>query len=166
MVANKDNETAPAPNRTVVERRSDRDVFVTRSFDAPARNVFAAWSTADLMKRWWVPKSMGMSLVSCEMDVRTGGKYRLEFDFGGPSTVAFFGTYVDVVPNARIVWTNEESEFGAVTTVTFDEKDGKTLLVLHEHYPSKEAFDASVEGTEGGMPEQLAQLEELLATMA
>ena len=154
---------AAAMNRTTVERRSDRELVVTRSFDAPAHLVFEAWSRPELFRRWWVPKSMGMSLRSCEMDVRVGGKYRLEFE---PHAMAFFGTYLEVTPPSRLVWTNEEGgEGGPVTTVTFEEKAGKTLLVMHELYPSKEALDAAGTGAADAMVETFAQLDELLLTL-
>jgi uncharacterized protein YndB with AHSA1/START domain len=165
VAATSEREASASKNRTMVERTSDRELVVTRSFDAPARVVFEAWSKPELFRRWWVPKSLGMSLVSCEMDVRTGGKYRLEFAHpASPTPIAFFGRYIDVQPNARIVWTNEESPDGAVTTVTFEEKDGRTLLVLHELHPSKEALDASA-GAADGMPESFAQLDELLESL-
>ncbi|MBB3656709.1 uncharacterized protein YndB with AHSA1/START domain [Rhizobium sp. BK650] len=151
-------------NPTTVERKSEREVVVTRTFDAPARIVFAAWTTPELFMRWWAPKSIGVPLLSCDMDVRTGGTYRLEFGQDASNSMAFFGKYLDVIPNARLVWTNEESEDGSVTTVTFEEKDGKTLLVVHEVYPSKEALDAN-SGAEGGLPEQFEQLDELLLTL-
>src|SRR3954466_11943033 len=139
MDASTQGELAPMENITKVERTSDREVVVTRSFDAPARLVFEAWSTPELFRRWWVPKSMGMTLDSCEMDVRTGGSYRLGFGNG----MDFFGTYLDVTPPSRIVWTNEEGGAdGSVTTVTLTEADGRTLLVVSELYPSKEALDA------------------------
>ena len=150
----------PVKNPTTVERKSDRELVVTRIFNAPARLVFEAWTKPELFKRWWVPKSMGMSLHSFEADVRTGGTYRLEFAPG----VAFFGKYLEVTPHSRLVWTNEESEAGAVTTVTFEEKAGKTLLALHELYPSKEALEQGA-GAEEGMPEQFEQLDELLLTL-
>jgi len=149
-------------NRTVVERRSERELIITRRFDAPARIVFEAWTTPDLLKRWWVPKSSGMSLLSCAVDARTGGTYRFEF---GPKTMVFFGKYLEVTPYLRLIWTNEESEDGAVTAVTFEEKDGKTLLTLRELYPSKEALDHAFDGMEGGMPDQFEQLDELLVTL-
>ena len=152
-------------DRTKVERKSDLELVVTRIFDAPPRIVFEAWTRPELMKRWWVPKSCGMSLASCEMDVRAGGGYRLVYDLGDSKTMAFFGKYLEVNPPSRLVWTNEESAEGAVTTVTFEEKDGKTLLVMHERYPSKEALDQSIEGMEGGMPESFAQLDEFLANV-
>ena len=150
----------PVKNPTKVERKSDRELVVTRMFNAPARLVFEAWTKPELFQRWWLPKSMGMSLHSFEADVRTGGTYRLEFAPG----VAFFGKYLEVTPHSRLVWTNEESDQGAVTTVTFEEKAGKTLLVLHELYPSKEALEQGA-GAEEGMPEQFEQLDELLLTL-
>ena len=156
----------PMQNRTMVERKSDRELVVTRTFDAPARIVFEAWTKSELFMRWWAPKSMGVPLLSCEMDVRTGGKYRLEFGHDASSSMgAFFGKYIEVIPYSRLVWTNDEGENGAVTTVTFEEKAGKTLLVLHELYPSKEALDEAIEGMEGAMPEQFEQLDELLVTL-
>jgi uncharacterized protein YndB with AHSA1/START domain len=154
-------------NRTTVERKSDREVVVTRTFDAPARLVFEAWTNPRLFKQWWVPRSMGMTLRSCELDVRTGGKYRLVFGDDPASPVAFFGKYLDVVPNRRIVWTNEESGAdGSVTTVTFEEKNGKTTLVLRELYPTKEALDAAGTGAQEATNETFGQLDELLASLA
>jgi len=164
MDARKKSESTPMKNRTTVERKSDREVVVMRTFNGPARVVFEAWTKPELFKRWWVPKSMGMSLLSCEMDVRVGGRYRLEFSYEG-SKSAFFGTYKEVTPHSRLVWTNEESEDGAITTVTFEEKDGKTLLVMHELYPSKEALDAAGTGAADAMVETFAQLDELLVTL-
>jgi uncharacterized protein YndB with AHSA1/START domain len=164
MDAKRESEPAPMKNQTAVERKSERELVVTRTFNGPARIVFEAWTKPELLKRWWALKSMGMVLVSCEADVRAGGRYRFEFPHGD-STMAFFGKYLEVTPNSRLVWTNEESDDGAVTTVTFEEKDGKTLLVLHELYPSKEACDAAMEGAPAGMPEQFAQLDELLGTL-
>jgi uncharacterized protein YndB with AHSA1/START domain len=163
MDARSPSELAPTKNITNVERKSDREVVVTRSFDAPARLVFEAWSTPDLFKRWWVPKSMGMTLHSCEMDVRTGGRYRLEFGDG----MSFFGTYLDVTPPSRIVWTNDEGgETGSITTVTLTETDGKTLLVMSELYPSKEALDADGAGAADATHETFGQLDELLVELA
>jgi uncharacterized protein YndB with AHSA1/START domain len=158
--ARKSAERDSVKHRTTAERKSDREVVVTRTFDAPARLVFEAWTTPALFKRWWAPRSMGMTLLSCEMDVRVGGKYRLTFAPG----MDFFGRYLEVVPPSRLVWTNEESgEDGPVTTVTFEENDGKTRLVLHELYPSKEALDAAGMGAADAMPEMFDQLDELLA---
>jgi len=155
---------AAAQNPTAVKRKSDRELVVTRTFDAPPSIVFKAWSQAELFRRWWMPKSVtGVSLVSCEMDVRTGGKYRLEFGTGESESMAFYGKYLDVVPNQRIVWTNDEGEEGAVTTVTFEEQDGKTLLTFHEIYPTKEALDEAMMGSAAGLPEQMDQLDALLS---
>ena len=156
-------ESEPVDKRTTVERKSERELVTTRTFNGPARIVFEAWTKSDLFKRWWVPKSMGMSLRSCEMNVRVGGKYRLEFE---PDGMAFFGTYLEVTPHSRLVWTNEEGgESGPVTTVTFEEKGGKTFLVLHELYSSKEALDAAGTGAADAMVETFAQLDELLVTL-
>ena len=163
MDARKERETTPTKNPTIVERKSGREVVTTRTFNGPARIVFEAWTKPDLFKRWWAPKSMGLSLRSCEMDVRVGGKYRLEFE---KPAMAFFGTYLEVTPHSRLVWTNEEGgEDGPVTTVTFDEKGGKTLLVLHELYPSTEALDVAGTGTADMMSETFAQLDELLVNL-
>jgi uncharacterized protein YndB with AHSA1/START domain len=152
-----------AQNRTAIERRGDRELVVTRTFRAPPSTVYRAWSQPELFRRWWMPKSVsGVSLVSCDMDVRTGGKYRLEFSTGGADTMAFYGKYLEVVPNERIVWTNDEGEEGAVTTVTFEDRDGQTLLTFHEAYPSNEALEEALQGSAVGLPEQLDQLDQLL----
>lgn len=158
------SETIPMQNRTTVERKSDREVVVTRTFNAPARLVFQAWTRPELFQRWWVPKSMGMTLLSCAMDVRVGGQYRLVFSYQG-SEAAFFGTYQEVTPNSRLVWTNEESPDGPITTVTFEEKDGKTLVVMRELHPSKEALDAAGTGASEALVETFGQLDELLPTL-
>ena len=166
MDARRESEPTPMKNPTTTERTSDRELVVTRTFNGPARIVFEAWTRPELFRRWWAPKSTGVSLLSCEMDVRVGGGYRLEFGHPEASkAMAFFGRYIEVTPYSRLAWTNEESDDGAVTTVTFEEKAGQTLLVLHELYPSKEALDAAIEGMEGGMPEQFEQLDELLVTL-
>ena len=159
-----ESKPTPMKNPTTVERTSERELVVTRTFNGPAHIVFQAWTTPELFMRWWAPKSMGVPLLSCDMDVRVGGGYRVAFGHDASSAMEFFGKYLEVIPNARLVWTNEESDDAAVTTVTFEEKDGKTLLVLHELYPSKEAFDAN-SGAEGGMPEQFEQLDELLVAL-
>lgn len=165
MIAGIGSELGPVKNRTTVERASDREVVVTRTINGPARIVFAAFTRADLFERWWVPKSMGMTLLSCELDARVGGKYRLVFD-AAPEPVAFFGTYVEVQPYSRLAWTNDEGgEGGSVTTVTFEEKNGKTLIVLRETYPSKEALDAAGTGAAEAMVETFDQLDELLGAL-
>ena len=155
-------ESAQSP--IVVERSGDRELVVTRIFDAPADILFRAWSEPALFQRWWVPKSVpGILLVSCDMDVRTGGTYRLEFGAAGSETMAFHGKYLDVAANARIVWTNDEDEEGAVTTVTFEDQGGKTVLTFHEIYPSSDALEDALQGSAAALPEQLEQLAELLS---
>ena len=162
MDARRDSEPRPMKNPTTVERTSERELVTTRTFNAPARIVFQAWTKPDLFKRWWAPKSMGMSLLSCEMDVRAGGRYRLVFGDGAE----FFGRYIEVITNSRLVWTNEEGgDAGPVTTLTFEEKGGKTLLVKHELYLSKGALDAAGTGAAEMMDETFAQLDELHATL-
>lgn len=162
MDARREGESVPTKHRTVVERKSEREVVVTRKVDAPARLVFEAWTKAELFRRWWVPKSYGLTLLSCEMDVRVGGQYRLAFRHGD-ATMEFFGTYLEVAPPSRLVWTNDEGDSGqTVTTVTFEESGGRTLLTVHDLYPSKEAVDT---GSTGAMPEVLEQLDELLASL-
>jgi uncharacterized protein YndB with AHSA1/START domain len=161
--AKRESEPSTMKNLTTIERKSEREIVVTRTFNGPARLVFEAWTKPELFRQWWVPKSVGMSLLSCEMDVRVGGGYRLEFAHGD-SQMAFFGTYQEVTPHSRLVWTNDESDGGAVSTVTFEERGGKTLLVYHELYPSKEALDANA-GMENAMAETFAQLDELLVTL-
>ena len=166
MDARREGDSASGKNRTRVERTSERELVVTRTFNAPARIVFEAWTRPELFMRWWAPRSMGMHLRSCEMDVRVGGRYRLVFGHDASNPAEFFGSYVEVTPHSRLAWTNDEGgEDGPVTTVTFDEKGGKTLLVLHELYPSKEALDRAIAGIEGGMPETFEQLDELLVTL-
>ena len=164
MDAKRASEPTPSKNRTTIERKSEREIVVTRTINGPARIVFEAFANAELFKQWWVPKSFGLSLLSCELDVRVGGTYRLVFSHSGSEPMAFFGRYIEVTPHSRLVWTNEEGEDGgAVTTVTFEEEGGKTLLVMHDLYPSKEALDAS--GNTDGMGETLEQLDELVVTL-
>jgi uncharacterized protein YndB with AHSA1/START domain len=162
------SESQPIATKTpaTVERKSDRELVVTRTINGPARIVFEAWTNAELFKQWWVPKSAGLFLRSCELDVRVGGTYRLVFGEDPSQTMAFFGRYLEVVPHSRIVWTNDEGGEGggAVTTVTFAEKGGQTRVVVHDLYPSKEALDASL-GSYDGMSETFDQLEQLLATV-
>jgi uncharacterized protein YndB with AHSA1/START domain len=162
MDLNSENDTATTKDRTTVERKSDLELVVTRTMNAPARLVFEAWTKPELFRRWWVPKSYGLNLIGCEMDVRVGGQYRLAFLHEG-STMEFFGTYLEVTPDSRLVWSNEEGDAGqTVTTVTFEENEGKTLLIVHDRYPSKEAVDT---GSTGALPEVLDQLDELLASL-
>ena len=165
MDALRESDPAQMKNRTTVERTSEREFVVRRTFNAPAHLVFEAWTKPELLKLWWAPKSLGMSLLSCEADVRVGGTYRFVFGHDASKSMAFFGRYLEVTPHSRLVWTNEEGDGGeAVTTVTFDEKGGKTLLVLHERHPSKEAVDDAI-GFGEGLRETFEQLDELLVTL-
>jgi uncharacterized protein YndB with AHSA1/START domain len=162
-----DGQVSEAKHETTTGREGT-EMVVTRTFDGPARHVFKAWTTPELLMRWWAPKSFGITLVSCEVDARTGGSYR--FEFGMPNsdqTMAFYGRYLEVVPDRKIVWTNEESgEAGSVTTLTLEEKDGKTLLVLRDRYPSDAALDAAIaEGSVAGYDEQFGQLDLVLAEL-
>ncbi len=157
MEARRESEPIPMKKRTTVERRSERELVVTRTINGPAHIVFEAFTRPELFERWWVPKSFGISLLSCEMDVRVGGGYRLVFAGGHE----FFGKYLEVTPPARLVWTNDEGEDGPVTTVTFEEQGGTTLVVMHDLYPSKEALDAGA-GSMSGMEETFDQLDELV----
>ena len=169
MDARKESEHTPMKNPTTVERQSDRELVVTRTVNGPARLVFEAWTKADLLKRWWVPKSHGLSLLSCETDARVGGTYRLVFSHpASEQPMAFFGKYLEVTPHSRLVWTNEEGgEDGAVTTVTFEERGGKTLVTLRDLYPSKEALDGAIEsGSTCGFEETFDQLDQLITTQS
>jgi uncharacterized protein YndB with AHSA1/START domain len=167
MDARRESEPTATKSGTTVERKSERELVVTRTINGPARIVFEAFTRPELFKRWWVPKSFGLSLLSCELDVRVGGTYRFVFSHNGSEPMAFFGRYIEVTPHSRLVWTNDEGDDGgAVTTATFEEQAGKTLLVMHDLYPSKEALDAAIaSGSTGGMSETLDQLDELVVTL-
>jgi uncharacterized protein YndB with AHSA1/START domain len=151
-------------NRATVERKRERELVITRTVNAPARIVYEAWTQPELFRQWWVPKSFGLVLLSCDLDVRVGGQYRLVFRHGDSQPMAFYGRYTEVIPHSRLVWTNEEGEDGGpVTTATFEENGGKTLVVLHELYPSKESLDAAMlSGEKSGMDETFDQLDEFL----
>ena len=168
MDARRESDPTPVKNRTTAERKSERELVVTRTFNAPARIVFEAWTKPELLKQWWAPKSFGLSLLSCEADVRVGGRYRLVFSHeASPKPMEFFGRYIEVTPHSRLVWTNDEGDDGgAVTTVTFEEKGGKTLLVMRDLYPSKEALDEAIaSGSTSGMGETFEQLDALLVAL-
>lgn len=164
-----ESEANPVNNRATVERRSERELVVSRTINGPAHLVFEAWTRPELFQRWWVPKSAPISLLACELDVRVGGKYRLMFGINGTDQqMEFFGRYLEVSPPARIVWTNDEGdEGGAITTVTFEEKDGRTRVIVHDLYPSKEALEEAIaSGSTEGMPEQLEALEALISSLS
>jgi uncharacterized protein YndB with AHSA1/START domain len=161
-------DATPMKNRTTVERKSEREVVVTRTVNGPVRVVFDAFTKPELLKRWWAPKSFGVFFLTCEADVRVGGRYRFVFGLEGSPPMAFTGKYLEVTPPARLVWTSDESEAGeSVTTVTFEEKGGKTLVVMREIHASKEALDATLaSGWNQGMREVLDQLDELTAILS
>ncbi|MGH2446765.1 MAG: SRPBCC family protein, partial [Candidatus Limnocylindria bacterium] len=162
------HEPVNAGNEATAERTSEHELVVRRTVNAPARLVFEAWTKPELFRQWWTPKSFPIALLSCDMDVRVGGGYRLTFAHEG-STVEFYGRYLDVTPHERLAWSNDEGDSGEpVTTVTFEEVDGRTLVVVRDRYPSKEALDAAIASGSTGissMPESLAQLDEVLATL-
>jgi uncharacterized protein YndB with AHSA1/START domain len=165
MSASSQSESAAGKARTTVERTSERELVVTRTFDGPAHIVFEAWTRPELFQRWWIPKSFGMTLISYEADIRTGGAYRLVI--GHPASeqpMAFFGRYIEVTPHARIVWTNDEGgDDGPVTTVTFEEKDGATLVMVRDLYPSKDALDEAIDSeSTGAWAEQFEALDDLV----
>jgi uncharacterized protein YndB with AHSA1/START domain len=166
MEPTKETQATAPKNLTTAERKSDRELVVTRTFNAPARIVFEAWTKPELLKRWWVPKSLPIEMIECNADVRPGGTYRFVFVVKGDTTnpMAFFGKYLEVSPFSRLVWTNEEGEEGGqITTVTFEEKNGKTFLVMSDLYPSKEALDNAIaSGSTGGSSETFDQLEAFL----
>lgn len=154
-------------NPTTVERRSEREIAVTRIFHGPAQIVFEAWTKPELLQRWWTPKSFGITFVSCEADVRTGGTYRFVFSHpAAEQPMAFFGRYLEVTPPSRIVWTNEESAEGPISTVTFEEQGDQTLLVLREVYPSKQALDDAIASGSTGTSAAGEQFEELDTVLA
>ena len=168
MDARREGEPTLNKNLTTVERKSERELVVTRTFNGPARIVFEAWTNPELLKLWWAPKSFGVSFLSCEADVRAGGAYRFVFGHAASQQpMVFFGSYIEVTPPSRLVWTNDEGgEGGAVTTVTFEERGGETLVVMHDLYPSKEALDAAIaSGSTAGFGETFAQLDELLVAL-
>jgi uncharacterized protein YndB with AHSA1/START domain len=164
MDARSGREATPTQERTTMERTSERELVVTRTIDGPAHVVFDAWTDPELVRRWWVPKSVPVTLLSVEMDVRAGGTYRFTFQVDATTTMAFFGRYLEVDPPSRLVWTNEEGEGDAVvTTLTLDEGGGRTRLVVHDLYPSKDALDGAIaSGSTAGWDEMLDQLDELL----
>ena len=168
MDARSSGEATLIQERTTMERTSERELVVTRTIDGPAHIAFDAWTQPELLRRWWVPKSIPIALLSCEMDVRVGGTYRMVFQVDPTTTMAFFGRYLEVSPPSKLVWTNEEGDGDAVvTTVTFEERQGQTRLVVRDLYPSKDALEAAIaSGSTAGWAEMLDQLDELLLELA
>lgn len=163
----KSSQPSAMKNRMSVERKSERELVITRTLNAPPRLVFEAWTRVDLFQRWWVPKSIGLTLLACELDVRVGGAYRLVFQHpDAPEGMAFHGRYLEVTPPTRLVWTNDEAGGnGQITTVTFEEKDGQTLLTVLDLYASKEALDEDMaNGSTSWNDETFDQLDDLLGS--
>jgi uncharacterized protein YndB with AHSA1/START domain len=155
---------------TTVERKSERELVITRTFNGPARVVFDAWTTPELLKLWWAPKSLGVSLFECESNLRVGGTYRYAFGRDPKKPEVFSGRYVEVKPPARLVLTQVYERMRgageAVVTVTFEESEGRTRLTLHQLFPSKEALDGAVaSGMESGTREVFDQLDTLVASL-
>jgi len=155
MVATGTGKSGPK-NLTTFERKSDLELLITRSFDGPARIVFDAWTRPELLRRWWAPCSLGVSLIECDADVRVGG--------------AFSGMYREVTPHSRLVYTSifepMRAAGEAIVTATLSEHAGKTRLELHSLYPSKAALDGAVgAGMEHGARETMDQLETLVASL-
>lgn len=167
MDAKGQSDPVSGKNHTTVERKSERELIVTRTFDAPAKILFDAWTKPELLKQWWAPKSFGVFFISCEADVRAGGAYRFVFGHAASEQpMEFFGKYIEVTPYSRLVWTNDEGgEGGAITTVTFEERGSGTLVVMHDLHPSKEALDDAIaSGSTSGFSETFKQLDDLLLT--
>jgi uncharacterized protein YndB with AHSA1/START domain len=157
-------------NETIVERTSDRELVVTRTFNGPAHVVFDAWTKPELLKRWWAPKSFGVSLFECESDLRVGGIYRYAFGRDPKKPEVFSGRYIAVNPPSRLVLTQVYERMRnageAIVTATFEESQGRTRLTLHQLFPSKEALEGAVaSGMEHGMRETLDQLDALVASL-
>lgn len=157
-----------ARNETTVQRTSDRELVVTRTFNGPAHIVFDAWTKPELLKRWWAPRSYGVTLFECESDLRAGGTYRYAFGRDPSHPEVFSGRYIEVRSPSRLVLTQLYERMRdageAVVTVTFEESQGRTLLTLHQLFPSKEALEGALaSGMEQGMRVTLDQLEELIA---
>jgi len=174
MAAREGSETA-VTSRTSIERQSDRELVVSRTFDGPARIVFDAWTRPELVSRWWAPSSHGAAMVSCDADVRVGGHYRYVVRPGKGGEFAFSGRYEEVTPHSRLVYTAffEPRALGPATgaepvivTVTFDEQGGRTRVVSREVYPSKEVLDGAIAtGMERGIHATMDLLDELVASL-
>jgi len=161
------NRTA---NQTAMELTSDLEIVITRTFNGPPRIVFEAWTRPELVRRWWAPKALGVSVVSIDADVRVGGRYRYVLQRGdGGGEVAFSGTYREVAPPSRLVYTQAFEPYPdeVIITITLTERDGQTDFVSHELWPSKEIRDMAMStGMEKGMRMTMDQLDELVASLS
>ncbi len=147
---------------------TDEQILVTREFDAPRHLVFRAWTTPELVKRWWSGQRGRMTLA--EIDLRVGGSWRYVMVAEGGFEVAFHGEYREIVPDERIVTTEAfEGMPGAapaLDTVTFSEADGRTTLALLMELASKEDRDGVIaSGMETGMQEQMDLLEHIARSL-
>jgi uncharacterized protein YndB with AHSA1/START domain len=163
-------DKSAARNETIVERTSDRELVVTRTFNAPAHIVFEAWTKPELLKRWWAPKSFGVSLFECEQDLCVGGAYRFAFGRDPETPEVFSGRYLEVDPPSRLVLTQLYERMAhvgdVVVTAAFEESQGRTCLILRQLFPSKEALEGALaSGMERGMRVTLDQLGALVAAM-
>jgi uncharacterized protein YndB with AHSA1/START domain len=156
---------------TTLERTSDREIVITRSFRAPPRIVFEAFTKSEHVRKWWAPRSRGVELVACDADVSVGGAYRYVMRVRDLGDMAFSGRYVELTPPSRLVYTQVfepmKDAGEAVVTVTFDAEPGeRTKMTSRERYPSKDALEAAIQsGMEGGMRESMDQLDVLVAAI-
>jgi uncharacterized protein YndB with AHSA1/START domain len=167
---------AMARSRTKFERVSDTEIVMERTFNGPRHIVFDAWTKPELVSRWWAPTSFGTAMDSCEAEVRVGGSYRYVVRHRTGGKFAFSGAYTEVTPHSRLVYTSffEPEAAGTmpgidavIVTVTFEEREGRTHLVSHERYPSKEVLDMAVgSGMERGVHITMDQLDALVASLA
>jgi uncharacterized protein YndB with AHSA1/START domain len=150
---------------------TDEQILITREFDAPKHQVYKAWTTPELVKRWWAGRRGEVTLI--EMDLRVGGKWRYVLVAEGGMEVGFHGEYREIVPNERIVSTeifeglpDAPEDHVAVNTVTFAEMEGRTILSLLTQLKTKEDRDAILEsGMEVGMQEQMEIIEEIAISL-
>lgn len=152
----------------VVTLPTDRQILIRREFDAPKHLVFQAWTTPDLIKRWWSGDRGEVTIA--EVDLRVGGRWRYVIAANGGFEVGFHGEYREIVPNERIVSTEIYEGVpeggGAVTTTTFTEVDGRTTLAVLTEYESQQVRDLVINsGMEGGVQESWDHLEQVAVSL-
>ena len=157
---------ATSSGTATVALPTDEQILITREFDAPPHLVFEAWTTPELVKRWWNAKRGEVTVA--EIDLSVGGRWRYVMVTDDGVEVAFHGEYREIVPNERIVSTEvfegvPDAEAAAVVnTITFEDVDGRTLLTNLVQAPSKEVRDAIIDsGMEAGLQDALDLLEEV-----
>ena len=160
--------TSRTSNRAVVTLPTDTHILITRDFDAPRELVYRAWTTPELIRRWWSGERG--TVTSAEVDLRVGGRWRYVMTANAGFEVAFHGEYQEIVPRERIVATEVYEgmpEASALTTTTFAESKGRTTLTLLVQHQSREYRDAHINsGMEGGMQESMAKLEDVARSLA